>query len=126
MKTVTFPDGETRPALGLGTWRMGESARQRQAEVAAVRSAIEMGYRVVDTAEMYGEGAAEEIVGFARETEARLIVLGLRREYPPGGTFSRVLPAAPCPVLVVTAERGSARPGEPGVAARATCVASGG
>ncbi len=65
MNTIRFPDGETRPALGLGTWRMGEAARQRKAETAAVRSALEMGYRVVDTAEMYGEGAAEEIVGAA-------------------------------------------------------------
>jgi diketogulonate reductase-like aldo/keto reductase len=65
MHTVTLPDGESRPALGLGTWRLGESARQRRAEVAAVRSAFEIGYRVVDTAEMYGEGGAEEIVGEA-------------------------------------------------------------
>lgn len=65
MNTVMFPDGETRPALGLGTWRMGESAPQRRAEVTAVRSAIEMGYRVIDTAEMYGEGEAETIVGEA-------------------------------------------------------------
>jgi diketogulonate reductase-like aldo/keto reductase len=78
MKTVTFPDGETRPALGLGTWRMGESARQRKAEIAAVRSAIEMGYRVVDTAEMYGEGAAEEIVGAALAEALR--AGGVRRE----------------------------------------------
>ena len=65
MHTVTLPDGETRPALGLGTWRMGESARARRTEVAAVRSALEMGYRVIDTAEMYGEGGAEEVVGEA-------------------------------------------------------------
>jgi diketogulonate reductase-like aldo/keto reductase len=65
MKTVTFPDGESRPALGLGTWRMGESAGRRRDEVAAVRCAIEMGYRVIDTAEMYGEGEAESIVGEA-------------------------------------------------------------
>lgn len=65
MNTVSFPGGETRPALGLGTWRMGEAARQRKAEVGAVRTAVEMGYRVIDTAEMYGEGAAEEIVGEA-------------------------------------------------------------
>jgi len=65
MKTVTFPDGETRPALGLGTWRMGESGARRRDEVAAVRSAIEMGYCVIDTAEMYGEGEAESIVGEA-------------------------------------------------------------
>ncbi|KNZ31103.1 MAG: hypothetical protein AD742_17880 [Methylibium sp. NZG] len=63
--TVTLPDGQTVPALGLGTWRMGEDASQRPAEVKAVRRAIEMGYRVIDTAEMYGEGGAEEIVGQA-------------------------------------------------------------
>ncbi|MGZ5157175.1 MAG: aldo/keto reductase [Caldimonas sp.] len=62
---VTFPGAEIRPSLGLGTWRMGESAATRRAEVAAVRAAIEMGYRVIDTAEMYGEGGAEEVVGRA-------------------------------------------------------------
>lgn len=65
MHTVTLPDGETRPALGLGTWRIGESAGRRRAEVAAIRSALEMGYRVIDSAEMYGEGGAEEVVGEA-------------------------------------------------------------
>jgi diketogulonate reductase-like aldo/keto reductase len=65
MHTVTLPDGESRPALGLGTWRLGESAGGRRAEVAAVRSALAMGYRVIDTAEMYGEGGAEEVVGSA-------------------------------------------------------------
>ena len=53
------------PVLGLGTWRLGEAPGRRTAEVAAVRSAIEMGYRLVDTAEMYGEGGAEKIVGQA-------------------------------------------------------------
>jgi diketogulonate reductase-like aldo/keto reductase len=53
------------PALGLGTWRMGENARTRRAEVAAVRSAIEIGYRLIDSAEMYGDGGAEEVVGAA-------------------------------------------------------------
>ena len=53
------------PKLGLGTWRMGESRAHRPAEVAAVRRAIEIGYRMIDTAEMYGEGGAEEVVGVA-------------------------------------------------------------
>jgi diketogulonate reductase-like aldo/keto reductase len=53
------------PALGLGTWRLGESARTRRAEVAAVRLALEMGYRLIDTAEMYGDGGAEAVVGEA-------------------------------------------------------------
>ena len=65
MQHVSFPDGRSAPALGLGTWRMGESARQRASEVAAVRLALELGYRVIDTAEMYGEGGAEEVVGQA-------------------------------------------------------------
>lgn len=55
----------TMPVLGLGTWNMGESAARRTAEVAAVRTAIDMGCRLIDTAEMYGEGGAEEVVGQA-------------------------------------------------------------
>ncbi len=65
MQHVRFPDGSTCPSLGLGTWRMGESARERPREVAAVRLALEIGYRVIDTAEMYGEGGAETVVGQA-------------------------------------------------------------
>jgi diketogulonate reductase-like aldo/keto reductase len=65
MNTVSLPDHTALPSLGLGTWRMGEVAARRAAEVAAVRLAIEIGYRVIDTAEMYGEGGAEEVVGEA-------------------------------------------------------------
>lgn len=53
------------PVLGLGTWRMGEVAGRRAAEVAAVREAIALGYRLIDTAEMYGEGGAETVLGQA-------------------------------------------------------------
>jgi diketogulonate reductase-like aldo/keto reductase len=62
---VTFPGDSPWPSLGLGTWRMGESTSLRRAETAAVRAAIEMGWRVIDTAEMYGDGGAEEVVGQA-------------------------------------------------------------
>ncbi|RZL91985.1 MAG: aldo/keto reductase [Variovorax sp.] len=65
MHTLELPGGEKIPVLGLGTWRMGETPGRRKAEVAAVRSAIEMGYRLIDTAEMYGEGGAEEVLGQA-------------------------------------------------------------
>lgn len=64
-KTVALPTGEKVPALGLGTWKMGESSSTRDAEVAAVRYAIECGYRLFDTAEMYGEGGAEKVLGKA-------------------------------------------------------------
>ncbi len=61
----SLPDGSPLPALGLGTWRMGEVARTRAAEVAALRRALEIGYRLIDTAEMYGDGGAETVVGSA-------------------------------------------------------------
>ena len=64
-KTVALPTGERVPALGLGTWQMGEASSSRDAEIAAVRHAIDLGYRLFDTAEMYGEGGAETVLGRA-------------------------------------------------------------
>ena len=57
--------GDTVPSLGLGTWRMGERARQRDEEIAAIRLGLDLGMIVVDTAEMYGDGATELLVGEA-------------------------------------------------------------
>jgi len=65
MKTVQLPSGVAVPALGLGTWHMGESPRRRAAETAALELGLELGMTLIDTAEMYGEGGAEEIVGAA-------------------------------------------------------------
>jgi diketogulonate reductase-like aldo/keto reductase len=68
MRHVRLPGEKTPlslPVLGLGTWRFGESQSTRAAEVASVRTALELGYRLIDTAEMYGEGGAEEVVGTA-------------------------------------------------------------
>jgi len=68
MRTVDMPGDApplSLPVLGLGTWRLGESRAARAAEIASVRRAIELGWRLVDTAEMYGEGGAEEVVGAA-------------------------------------------------------------
>ena len=65
MRYVTLPDGEQVPCLGIGTWRMGENGRKRSGEIAAVRTAIELGLTLIDTAEMYGEGGAEEVVAEA-------------------------------------------------------------
>jgi len=59
------PTGETWPTLGLGTWRLGESARANDHEVGLIRRALELGYRLFDTAEMYGEGGAERVLGRA-------------------------------------------------------------
>jgi len=65
MRVCKLPSAVEIPVLGLGTWRMGEAARSRTAEVAAIREAIAMGYRLIDTAEMYGEGGAESVLGEA-------------------------------------------------------------
>jgi len=65
MKTVSLPDGERVPALGQGTWRMGENKSARVTEVAALRLGIELGMALIDTAEMYGDGGAEEVVAEA-------------------------------------------------------------
>ena len=65
MRSVTLTTGEKVPVLGLGTWRMGERKSERGAELKAIKLGLELGIRLVDTAEMYGEGIAEEIVGEA-------------------------------------------------------------
>jgi diketogulonate reductase-like aldo/keto reductase len=84
MRTVTLPDGSAVPALGLGTWRMGESRRTRTAEVDAVCHALQLGYRLIDTAEMYGDGGAEQIVGeaLAQAPVRRTDVFVVSKVYP--------------------------------------------
>ena len=64
-ETFRFADGGTMPRLGLGTWRMGERATARADELAALRLGLDLGVDLIDTAEMYGEGGAEEVVGEA-------------------------------------------------------------
>ena len=65
MKTVRLPSGEQVPALGQGTWYMGEDRSARKAEVAALQLGLDLGLTLIDTAEMYAEGGAEEVVGEA-------------------------------------------------------------
>lgn len=65
MKTVRLPTGEDVPALGLGTWMIGDDQGKRADELAALRRGLDLGLRLIDTAEMYGEGASERLVGEA-------------------------------------------------------------
>jgi diketogulonate reductase-like aldo/keto reductase len=62
---VKLPSGETVPQLGQGTWRMGESVGARKEEIAALKLGLDLGMTLIDTAEMYGNGGAEEIVAEA-------------------------------------------------------------
>ena len=65
MRTVQLPGGETVPALGLGTWKMGERGGPKKDEIAAVQLAIDLGMTLIDTAEMYAEGGSEKMIGEA-------------------------------------------------------------
>ena len=65
IRSVAFPDGASVPALGQGTWRMGESQGERRQEMAALRLGVELGMTLIDTAEMYGEGEAESLLSEA-------------------------------------------------------------
>jgi len=87
-----LPDGETVPALGQGTWMMAEELDDREAELAALRRGLDLGMVLIDTAEMYGEGAAEELVAEAiagRRDEVFLV----SKAYPWHGS-ARELPLA--------------------------------
>jgi diketogulonate reductase-like aldo/keto reductase len=65
MRTVTLPGGEQVPCLGQGTWYMGERRGAAKAEADALRLGIDLGMTLIDTAEMYANGGAEEVVAMA-------------------------------------------------------------
>jgi diketogulonate reductase-like aldo/keto reductase len=65
MHRVTLASGESVPALGQGTWRLGDDPARRAQEIGALRRGIDLGLALIDTAEMYGEGASEQLVGEA-------------------------------------------------------------
>ena len=65
IRTTTLPAGEAVPILGQGTWKMGEDARRRADEVNALKLGLDLGVTLIDTAEMYASGGAEEVVAEA-------------------------------------------------------------
>ena len=65
MKTVALPSGERVPALGQGTWNMGDKRAMRAEEIATLKLGLDLGFTLIDTAEMYGDGRAEELVAEA-------------------------------------------------------------
>lgn len=68
LPTITFPNGRTVPALGQGTWRMGEDTADRASEIRSLNLGLDLGLTLIDTAEMYASGGSEEVVGAAIET----------------------------------------------------------
>jgi diketogulonate reductase-like aldo/keto reductase len=76
LRTVALPSGERVPAFGQGTWHMGEDRATRAEEIQTLRLGLDLGATLIDTAEMYGEGRAEQLIGQAvagRRDEAFLV-----------------------------------------------------
>ena len=80
MRRIRLGEGEV-PVVGQGTWHMGENPAERSREIAALRLGIELGMTLIDTAEMYGEGGAEEVVGEAIQGRRERVFL-VSKVYP--------------------------------------------
>jgi diketogulonate reductase-like aldo/keto reductase len=92
MPEISFADGTRLPALGLGTWKMGERPASAAREVAALAHGLDLGMTLVDTAEMYGDGGAEEVVAKAIAGRAGSAFV-VSKVYPQNAG-ARTMPAA--------------------------------
>jgi diketogulonate reductase-like aldo/keto reductase len=91
MRTTKLPSGETVPVLGQGTWYMGDEANRRAGEIASLRLGLDLGMTLIDTAEMYGNGASEKLVGEAiagRRNEVFLVSKVLPSNASRAGTIA--------------------------------------
>ena len=91
IRTIALPSGENVSKLGQGTWMLGEDPKRRKEEIAALRRGLDLGMSLIDTAEMYGDGATEELVGEAidkRRDEVFLVSKVLPHNASPRGTVA--------------------------------------
>jgi diketogulonate reductase-like aldo/keto reductase len=93
MRHTTLPSGESIPVLGQGTWHLGEHRERRTQEIAALQLGIDMGMTLIDTAEMYGDGAAEQLVADA-VADRREQVFIVTKVLPSNATNKKRLVAA--------------------------------
>jgi diketogulonate reductase-like aldo/keto reductase len=92
LRKLPLPNGDTVPVLGQGTWKMGESRGRRKDEVAALTHGIDLGMTLIDTAEMYAEGGAEEVVAEAIKGRRPKVFL-VSKVYPHNASRSGVVAA---------------------------------
>jgi diketogulonate reductase-like aldo/keto reductase len=92
-RTMRMPSGGSIPVMGQGTWRMGEDPSRRESEVAALRLGLDLGMTLIDTAEMYAEGGAEEVVGEAIADRPRDEVFIVTKVYPHNASRRGVIDA---------------------------------
>lgn len=104
MKMISFPDGASVPALGQGTCMMAERPDRRPQEIAALREGVELGMTLIDTAEMYGEGAAEELVAEA-VAGVRDRVFLVSKAYPQNASRARLPRACEASLKRLAVER---------------------
>src|SRR4051812_4118711 len=91
IRTTTLPTAEQLPILGQGTWHMGEDADRRADEIAALRLGLDLGMKLIDTAELYGSGASEQLIAEAiegRRDDAFLVSKVLPHNATRHGTIS--------------------------------------
>jgi len=93
MRTLRLPSGRPIPVLGQGTWGMGEDRFERPGEIAALRYGISLGLTLIDTAEMYGDGGAEELIGEAIRDIPRRKIFLVGKVLPQNATLRGVLQA---------------------------------
>src|SRR4030081_1523542 len=99
MRMTALSSGESVPVLGQGTWHMAERGDRRRDEIAALRTGLDLGMTLIDTAEMYADGKAEELVGEAIDGRRDEVFL-----------VSKVLPQHATRRGTVVACEGSLRP----------------
>lgn len=92
MQTLELISGQAIPILGMGTWQMGENTLDRQSEIKALRHGLDLGLSLIDTAEMYGEGGAEEVVGEAIDNHRSEVFL-VSKVYPHNASRQGVIAA---------------------------------
>ncbi|MFL5265898.1 MAG: aldo/keto reductase [Stellaceae bacterium] len=92
LRSVTLRDGERVPALGQGTWHMGEDRRRAAEEAKSIRLGIDLGMTLIDTAEMYGDGGAEEVLARAAEGIRDSLFI-VSKVYPHNGSRAGVVAA---------------------------------
>jgi diketogulonate reductase-like aldo/keto reductase len=92
LRSVTLRDGERVPALGQGTWHMGEDRRRAAEEAKSIRLGIDLGMTLIDTAEMYGDGGAEEVIARAAEGIRDSLFI-VSKVYPHNGSRAGVVAA---------------------------------
>lgn len=93
IRKTTLPDGTKVPSLGQGTWFMGENPGKSEEELRALRYGIEHGMTLLDTAEMYGEGLAEELLGEAIHGYDRESLFVVSKVYPHNAGKGRIFEA---------------------------------